>query len=605
METENNYGLSEGVFKACEFLGLKFPAEIKSTGEEHLPSDYFGDDFELDSATKKKLCAECGLSSAAFNRRYTSFSKAYLKQKPLRRNKTNLNIYFCDFLLSKRKYLLINHYLNLEFYKKSSALQNTFVVADSRIQIQLLFNNGVSRDDKTKEYKIFSDFLHRDWLDLRQADFGAFKNFAEKHPHFVSKIIDSNQGSSVEVIDIAKDKNLEKLFDRLKAENRVIEEMLRQHESLNSFCADTLNTIRIYTVLDIHDIVHIIAATGKFGRKGQFIDNFHVGGMAATINLKNGVVTSNAINRFHERLKNHPDTGKQFKGFQYPCWEEVLSTVRKMAKMIPQFRHIGWDIAINEKSEVVLVEANSWWPGMNLLQAPDDTGRLYLYAPLLEEMKNYKIQEMKLLGYRVNNIPNFDSSYANPSRQENRLKTAVDKLIPNCASVLDLGCRQNKLAKKFCPANVRYYPVDYIKYDDEVYICDFIGGEGNIFPNIEADTVLCAFTAEYVEQLPQFLANMCTAAQKQILMICRPMSETEIVSNYRWSHPFLVDFTEEFLVDTMTQNNFKLIERYPFPENNAVVLYDFRKILAEQMFTVDCTQGSVNIKSFTKTTVMT
>ena len=46
MSSEKNiYGLSEGVFKACEFLGLKFPAALDG---EHVPSDYFGDDLDLD-----------------------------------------------------------------------------------------------------------------------------------------------------------------------------------------------------------------------------------------------------------------------------------------------------------------------------------------------------------------------------------------------------------------------------------------------------------------------------------------------------------------------------------------------------------------------------
>ena len=117
-----------------------------------------------------------------------------------------------------------------------------------------------------------------------------------------------------------------------------------------------------------------------------------------------------------------------------------------------------------------------------------------------------------------------------------------------------------------------YCPVDFKKHDEEVIACDFNNGE---FPDVTADAILCTWTAEFVEHLPQFLSDMCNAAQKQILMWCRPVDK-EIYDNWRWSHPFLVDFTEEFLVKTMAQNNFELHAQYP-DANPSVILYDFRK----------------------------
>lgn len=91
------------------------------------------------------------------------------------------------------------------------------------------------------------------------------------------------------------------------------------------------------------------------------------------------------------------------------------------------------------------------------------------------------------------------------------------------------------------------------------------------------DICICALTAEFVEPLPQFLASMCNAAQKQILMMCRPI-DTEIYEYYRWQHPFLTDFTEEFLISAMKKNNFQLIMKELSPDNKAVTLYDFRKV---------------------------
>ena len=193
----------------------------------------------------------------------------------------------------------------------------------------------------------------------------------------------------------------------------------------------------------------------------------------------------------------------------------------------------------------------------------------------IEELKNYKWGQMQLLGWRANNLPNFDSAYNTESRRDYRLKLALDKLIPDCENLLDLGCRAAKPAKKFCPVNVKYFPVDFKKHDDEVIACDFNSGD---FPDLEVDAIICAFTAEYVECLPQFLAHMCNVAQKQILMWCRPISEKEFLSNYRWKNPFLVDFTEEFLINTMQKNNFELNAQHPDVKSPSIILYDFRRI---------------------------
>ena len=192
-----------------------------------------------------------------------------------------------------------------------------------------------------------------------------------------------------------------------------------------------------------------------------------------------------------------------------------------------------------------MIEANSN-PDIDVQQAPDRAeggGKMYLYKSLIEETNDYKKESLKILGYRVNDIHNFMSSYnQNQFRNKVRLQFAMTKLIPDCESLIELGCRKDKFIKNICPENVRYYSVDFFEQNDLEFICcDFNRG----FPDIKADTLFSAFTAEYIEALPQFLHNMCSSAQKQILMICRPFDK-ETNYYYRWQHPFVTDFTESF-----------------------------------------------------------
>ena len=571
---KNIYGLSEGVFKACQYLGLKFPDAING---EHIPSDYFGDDFEFDSAMRKKLRSKSKLPSKRFSMEYKNFSNKFASQKPLKQTKTDLNIYFCDHVLhSPKTGASLNDYFDFEFYRKSFALRDKFLTQKHRSMTRVICNDACNKmflNNKAKTNALFADFLRRDWLSTQTCTFVEFQSFVEKHPRFFAKPIIGSFGVGAQIISVDLNKNLKKIFANLKRTKRILEEVVTQHKDLQAFCPDTVNTIRVNTFLDLHNVVHILTTGGRFGRVGKVVDNFHGGGFSVTIDPKTGIIISDGINRLHERVEKHPDTGKIFKGFQYPVWEKVRAAVTEMAKLLPQMRHIGWDIAINDKSEVVLIEANVS-PDVDVQQAPDDTGRLHLYAPFLEELQKFKSMQMKFIGWRVNDQSNFDLEYDYPSRKPERIEFALRQLVPGCESLLDLGCRKEKFAKALCSEGVKYFPVDFKKHDDEVIACNFNKGE---FPDLKVDTCLCAFTAEFVELLPQFLDNMCAAAQKQILMLCRP-ADKEDKEVYRWLHPLLTDFTEKFLIKTLAQNKFRLNAKKVAPASHSVILYDFRRI---------------------------
>ena len=571
--------MSEGVFQACLYLGLKFPPEAVNKSQP-VPSDYFGDDFELDSTTIKKLCSERKWTDEKFAKAYKTFAEKFLSQRSLKHTKTDLNVYFCDHVLFAGKQLgsSSSDYFDFELYNKSFESRRGFLTQKHRNLIRIICNDPLDKmllDNKPKTNELFAEFLHRDWLDTRNCAFEDFKRFVEKHQRFFSKPFGGSFGIGAQILNIDSSDDLEEMFLNLKSKKRLLEEIVTQHKELAAFCSDTVNTVRVNTFLDIHNVVHILTTGGRFGRMGNVVDNFHGGGFSVTIDAKTGIITSDGINRAHERMPKHPDSGKIFKGFQYPCWQNMCETVKKMAKIIPQMRHVGWDIAINDRNETVLIEANVN-PDVDVQQAPDNTGKLYLYVPFIKELQNCKKEKMYLVGYRVNNLRNFEAAYEdNPMRLNTRLKFAMRKLIPDCKSLMDVGCRKKKLAKSVCPEGVKYYPVDFKKHDDEVIACDFNNGE---FPDIKVDVCLCALTAEFVEPLPQFLGNMCEAANKQILMWCRPVDK-ETSPVYRWNHPFLTDFTEEFLIKTMEQNDFKLKAKYPSAINPSVILYDFKKLI--------------------------
>ena len=542
---KNIYGLSEGVFKACEFLGLQFPAALDG---ERIPSDYFGDDFELDSATIKKICAERNWSRDRFDKVYKSFAEKFATQKPLKQTKTDLNIYFCDFALFVKEKLgaSTGDYFDFEFYNKSFELRSTFLV-ERHFNLRLMICNDSTAmnlvGNKAKVNSLFAKFLRRDWLDSNACAFEDFKFFAAKHPRFIAKPIAGVHGKGIKIIQAEPNKGLQKIFAGLQDKKMLAEEIITQHAEISSFCPDSLNTIRVCTILDSHNVAHILTATGRFGRVGNFLDNPRQGGCYVAIDPMTGVIVFDAINIFHERFQTHPDTGKVFKGFQYPAWKKLRATVKTMAKMIPQLRHVAWDIAINDAGEPVLVEANGS-PAVDVQQAADSVGKLNLYQPLLDELQTYKENQMRRLGWRVNNLRGVESLYETlTARRDSALQKAMLRVIPDCASTLNFDYKQGNTNDS----------------------------------NAKADTCLCVFTAEFVRHLPQFLDKMCRAAQRQILIWCCPV-DREVNKIARWKNPFPTDFTEDFLIKTLARNNFLLAAQFPNADNPSAILYDFRRI---------------------------
>ena len=546
MESKKNiYGLSEGVFKACEFLDLQFPVALDG---EHIPSEYFDDDFELDSVTIEKLCTARKWSREKFDRLYKNFAEKFASQKPLKQTKTDLNIYFCDFALFVGWNLgaSSSDYFDFEFYNKSFELRSTFLV-ERHFNLRLMICNDATAmtliNNKAKTNAFFANFIRRDWLDVAACTFEDFKLFATKHPRFIAKPPVGSHGKAIKIIQTEPSAGRRKIFTGLQDKKMLAEEIITQHEELNAFCPDSLNTIRVYTILDSHNVARILTATGRFGRAGNFLDNPRQGGCYVAVDPMTGVIVSDAINIAHERVQAHPDTGKTFKGFQYPAWKKLRATVKAMAKMIPQMRHVAWDIAINAEGEPVLVEANGS-PAVDVQQAADSIGKLNLYQPLLDELQTYKENQMRRLGWRVNNLQNVEAAYETwATRRDSALKYAMRHLLPDCASTLSFDYKQGKITNS----------------------------------DAKADTCLCVFTAEFVRHLPQFLNNMCRAAQRQILIWCCPVDK-ETNKNARWKNPFPTDFTEDFLIEKLARNNFKLAAQYPDADNPSRILYDCRRI---------------------------
>ena len=94
---------------------------------------------------------------------------------------------------------------------------------------------------------------------------------------------------------------------------------------------------------------------------GGVTDNFSSGSMY-TFTDDDGVIIVPAIDQDDNIYEIHPITKEKIVGFKVPLYDEACKLVIEAAKFMPTIKYIGWDVAITDKSPVI-IEGNSY-PGV-------------------------------------------------------------------------------------------------------------------------------------------------------------------------------------------------------------------------------------------------
>lgn len=165
-------------------------------------------------------------------------------------------------------------------------------------------------------------------------------------------------GSGVQVLH-GKEMTAEALgtvFEQYGIGGFVLQRFIKQHKDLAAIHEQSINTVRIITFL-FKGKVHVLSAQLRMGAGDSNVDNVSAGGVACSIK-EDGWLEERAVTRKSDWSDRHPG-GMLFKDIRVPSYDRIVETAIKLQESMPYLGIIGWDFAVAEDGEPILIEFNS------------------------------------------------------------------------------------------------------------------------------------------------------------------------------------------------------------------------------------------------------
>ena len=154
---------------------------------------------------------------------------------------------------------------------------------------------------------------------------------------------------------------IEQLFKKYD-KNWLIQKKVKQHPVMSALNPTSVNTLRILSYRSGMEVL-IIYTVVRIGRKGQVIDNQCAGGISTTV-TKDGKLGKYAFGGYSTDNVEKTDTGVVLDGYQLPSYDKAITFVKELHYYLPFFNLVGWDVAIQENGEPILIEWNKQ-PGLS------------------------------------------------------------------------------------------------------------------------------------------------------------------------------------------------------------------------------------------------
>ncbi len=283
-------------------------------------------------------------------------------------------------------------YLVFGFHFIKGKKRKTFMTFSDNIMFVRTYNDREAKqnfENKSTFCEVFKQYIGREVIDISEKSEQDFEQFLKGKKHIFAKEPTGFGGLSVKHIPLDGEVFPKQLYNSLKLENLTdVEDGIDQSDDMNKLCPDSVNTIRVVTILT-GEKVNILYAILRVGFGGTKVDNISSGGMYAPVDVETGTVYADAFcDKTGLYYKNHPMTNVEFNGFAIPDFSAVKKLVSDASFVVPDVKYVGWDVAIS-KNGAVLVEGNTL-PSYDMCQnyyhlRDEKIGILPLFKEIIEQ----------------------------------------------------------------------------------------------------------------------------------------------------------------------------------------------------------------------------
>lgn len=148
----------------------------------------------------------------------------------------------------------------------------------------------------------------------------------------------------------------------------VIQPFINQHDFFNQFTQDAVATLRFTTVINNSGEASLRASFIRLGRNKQT----HVQSsnqIIVPINKTTGKLAEIGYDNTYKSMNAHPDTNATFEYKTIPFYHDCVKMVLDLQNKMPMIKLIGWDVIVDDKNNVVLMEWNGYGTGIAFSEA--------------------------------------------------------------------------------------------------------------------------------------------------------------------------------------------------------------------------------------------
>ena len=260
----------------------------------------------------------------------------------------------------------LKYYIPHDFYycyvdTAFSNAQRAYVLDDKNMYDYFFYDIQMP---KTICRKMGGSYLDGDYHIISCED--ALAKCKERSRVIIKETINSSGGSGISFWEAGIDDD-DKLEYLLKTnENCIIQDVIEQHEILAKLHRNSVNTIRVMTIIWNNELIPISAIL-RMGVNKARIDNASNGGIVCGID-ESGMLCDIAYDGHNNSFKRHPQ-GAPFSGVIIPSFSKCKEIACSLAGRFSSVtRLVSWDFAIDKNASPILIEANLTYGGIGVHQ---------------------------------------------------------------------------------------------------------------------------------------------------------------------------------------------------------------------------------------------